>query len=220
MRARELENFAKKYLLPRLPGFSSTGLIIYASPVDYFLRGFAFDRSTYQARAFTIWTFVQPLCIPTSYFWFSLGNRLGTLGRHQESWWNLDVGSQQIAEEILNYMLKEGIPFLDKIHSPSDFLKKVCELTTVPEEPLVKEAWCYAFILTGEDNKGLKELEHLSKRIEQLIIQYPNTRWLEESHQRILEILTALRIAPESAQLILGRWRAGTLLKLKLFNEI
>jgi hypothetical protein len=220
MKAKELENLTKKYLLPNLSGFDTTGVLIYATPVDYFLRGFAFDRSAYQTRKFTIWAFVQPLYIPTSHVWFSMGNRLGALGGHQERWWNLEDGVQRVAEEVLKYMRVEGIPFLDKIHSPRDFVKKVRELTRAPDEPIVKEAWCYALILTGDHSKGSKELERLLRSIEELKIQYPYIHWLEDNRQRVLDILDALKTGPDLARAILDRWRAETLAKIKLTDEI
>lgn len=219
MKAKELERLTKKYLLPNLPGFGSTGLLIYATPVDYFLRGFGFDRSHYRTREFTIWAFIQPLYIPASHAGFNTGNRLGALGGQQEHWWDLEDGAQQVAKEVLKSMQVEGIPFLDQIHSPHDFVKKVRELAD-PDEPIVKEAWCYALILTGDHSKGSKELERLSRNIEELKIQYPYIRWLEDHRQRVLEVLAALRISPDSARTILDQWRAETLAKLKLADEI
>jgi hypothetical protein len=118
--------------------------------------------------------------------------------------------------DLLKSMQTEGVPFLDKIHVPRDFARKIGELTAAPNDPNVKEAWCYSLLLAEEHAKGTMELVRLAESINELRIQYPDLLYLEEERQRISKVLAALRIDPDSARVILDGWRAQTLAGLKL----
>ena len=72
MKTREFVNLEKR-LLQDLPGFAIKGSLMFISPVGHTLRGFCFDTSGFDKRAFYLWSlFMPPVCafkICSFYFW-------------------------------------------------------------------------------------------------------------------------------------------------------
>ena len=76
MKTKTIEAFARKHLLPGLPGFEASRTILYRQPLQPVLRGFAFEDSEFGTNVVYLWVFVLPLNVPAKHLTFTFGHRL------------------------------------------------------------------------------------------------------------------------------------------------
>ena len=86
---------------------------MFQTPVGHTLRGVALDRSA-DADKFYVWVFCQPLCVPATSVYSNLGWRLGG----ETHLWNSK--DPDLLNNLHAQLLKEGLPFLEKIRTPRD----------------------------------------------------------------------------------------------------
>jgi hypothetical protein len=207
MRNRDLQRLVKQYLLQHLPPLQLDRDLLFYEPIEYLLRGFCFGRSG-DAAAFYVWVFVQPLYIPHDSVYFNFGDRLSP-------GWSVSKKSEpEVMTEVLDAILADGLPFLDRFHTPEDIVDRIDEFgDAYPTNTHFIEAHAYSLILVGKYYQAEEELRLLHARCE------PNPRnveWVYDQMHRGDRVLAKLKRSPEEAKQLLLEWRTQTLRAIRL----
>lgn len=221
MRIRQLMRWVQEYLLPHLPNFQLHLSLVYSSPVEWILRGFDFQPSWMDRSAFTVEVFAQPLYVPMDCIWYTFGSRLSVLKFRRDIWWRLENTEPENVErvfgEVLSSIREVGLPFIEQLSTPEDFVQRGAKKSGVPDDPYVREAVAYSRILVGDYKKTKHDLERLHRELLQDKHNYP---WMGEMVERVSLIQSLLEQSPEAAVGQLHEWRNWTLTKLRLEKEI
>ncbi|MCX6900719.1 MAG: hypothetical protein NT105_18730 [Verrucomicrobia bacterium] len=209
MKTAELKRLFRRYISPAFPSLRLKGHLIYVAPVEAILRGFCFDTSAFD-RSFTIECFIQPLYIPCDHLVFSFGSRLG---KDDVKWLCPEEESEEsLAKKIMSRIQNEGIPFLDTIKTPHEFLLKYGP----PDNPdVLHEFEAVAFSMCYE-NPSQKEVEGSFRSLFKALERHMDTDWVRKMHVQAEELLTNYRKSPAQAKALLNRWIEHTKSKLGL----
>lgn len=217
MKATEIERLVKQYLLPKLPGFDASRALLISSPIQWLLRGFAFDSSGLSPKAFTVWAFFQPLYVPREHVWLNFGHRLGTLHGGQEKWWNLeDAPEPVVMQEVQHLVATEGLPFLFEVRDPTDLASRGAGLAVGTRNLNVQEATAYSLILAHRYEDARQALLRLSADIKSMD---PRMGWPGQIADRSDRLLALLDSDPNAAVATLWNWRSQTLKALRLSSD-
>ncbi len=241
MRTQQLMRLVKEQVLPHLRGFRTHRSFVYSSPVGMVLRGFAFTPSYTDPAAFTVEVFAQPLYVPSDCVYYTFGARLSELKYHKDIWWRLRefnpseakqdvVGMLRYIREdfdfadvehafanILQLIHEVGLPFIERLSTPEDFVVRGAKISGVPNDPYVREAIAYSRVLTGDCKKVAHDMRKLYS---ELIRDMPNYPWMGEIAERVSRMMSLLEQSSEAAVQQLYEWRKFTLTQLRLEKEI
>jgi len=221
MRTYQLMRLVREYLLPHLPGFRVHRSLVYSSPVALILRGFDFQPSYMDPAAFTVEVFAQPLYVPSDCIWYTFGSRLSVLKFRRDIWWRLESSEPTIAErvfgEVLSCIYEVGLPFIEQLSTPEDFVRRGARKSGVPNDPYVRETVAYSRVLVGDYDRAKHDLGQLHRELLQKAHDYP---WMGEMAERVDRVMSLLAQSPEAATEQLHEWRNWTLTKLRLEKEI
>lgn len=214
MTGGEFQKIAIKHLLPSLDGFGVKGRLLFAEPLEYFIRGFHCEPSAFSRQEFCIELFVQPLFVPEDSIVFSLGGRLGSIRGSQERWWTYSEAKEaSIMRDVLHLMKREGPEVLDKFKTLQDFVQNAIDRRTNPHSPYPPEMVAYGAVLLGDT----KLAHNMFDRLEGLL--HPEQEYCEyhaEIRDRARSVREAFACDPREAVAILHRWREQTAANLKL----
>jgi hypothetical protein len=222
MKAIQFQRLTQQYLLPTLPGFAAKGALVYATPLDYLLRGFYFEPSGSDPSSFYVWTFIQPLYVPTRHIYFTFGRRLGkgwpldekeadgsrSNGQHYQA------GMASIMVQVLRTIEAEGLPFIGNIEHPVDLAYQTSRVTDAPDEdPYVVEAVIYSYILAGEYGRAREKYARLKRSLSSL---ENGLVWAREIAQRAAQVMDNLPRHPDNTVALLDMWTRQTARDLRL----
>ena len=204
MKKKELEKIGKE-LSRRLPGFTAKGDLVVMCPINTVLRGICFDGSGFDKRGFYVQVFFLPLCTPTHELYFSMGQRLRTLGHNPGQMWSIDMPG--LADELEEAVRKDALPFLAKaesLESMIDVLK-----TSAKTNFYGLRAMAYSLARLGRFTEAVEEL---SRAVAMLGTRNWEVDLAVEASQLKKDILEN----PELALARLERWESETRTALKL----
>jgi hypothetical protein len=185
---------------------------LFTTPIDWVLQGFSCEPSGFSRSAFTVQAFSQPLYVPKDHLAFVAGGRLGTLGGAAERWWSYGTDrEQEIAEEVLSYIEREGLPFMAATRNPHDvalYLQRRKRKGLLPHG----EDEGYSWFLAGDEDKAQGVLSEVARSVA------PDApEWMLQARQRIETVLEMLERRDASAvSQLLQRWRDATISALGL----
>lgn len=214
MKGRTVEKLAKKYLLQHLPGYAVRRSLLFFEPLDWILRGYCFDSSSFSADRFVVHAFCQPLYVPVEYLVLSFGDRLGAAGGGPERWFHLK-GNDELSTmtEVVERILKEGEPMLVTTETLRGFLDMLPRLSSDHADPHYLEARAYTEVLTGRTELACRTINRLNSVID----ANPNKfDWVLDLQRRVNHIRVLLAESPESAISQLNTWADYTARQLKL----
>jgi hypothetical protein len=212
---REFERFARRYLLPSLPGFVVRGNLMYRVPVEELLRSFVFERAAY---GFTVKAAVQPLYAPRHFI--SLLSHEKLVWIHEDDWEMRIAGTtrpirpEDDAAEVLTAIRERGLPFLDRFRSPSDYAREGIDRRDWPHERMFAvdlEAVGYSHLLAGNVGEARAALDEMLRRAEP-----GSPEHMVAAEARAARVLAALDRNVAEARAILAEYRRETLTALKL----
>jgi hypothetical protein len=209
VRASEAEALSRRYLLPDLgEEFVAKGTVVYATPVEWLLRGFTYESSGHSGRDFYLWAFVQPLYIPSDHIVLNYGDRLGGSSHY----WTVEQLSQpDVLAKLREAIRGDGRPFVESIREPNDFARETeRRLTQAPKNVRIVEDAAYAFVLAGDNDTGRRYL----KRIHELG-DGAARGWVLDVQKRADRILDLLQTGTDPVP-ELASWRQYTTSKLGL----
>jgi hypothetical protein len=222
MKATQFQRLTQQYLLPALPGFVAKGALVYATPLDYLLRGFYFEPSGSDPSSFYIWTFIQPLYVPTRHIYFTFGKRLGNgwpideseAGSRRSNGQHYQAGVASLMAHVLRTIEAEGLPFIGNIEYPVDLAYQTTRVTDAPDDdPYVVEAVVYSLILAGEYGRTQEEYARLKRGLSTLENRLV---WAREIAQRAAQVMDNLPRHPDNAVALLDTWTRQTARDLRL----
>jgi hypothetical protein len=197
-----------KYLLPHLPDYTQSGMVLHSSSVKHVLRGFYFEDSGFDASAFYVWVFFLPLYIPTTTISFNFGKRLGSGSGTR---WTLST--PRLHDELLEYILLDGLEFLKDKDEPSKVAIAVRKLG--PSSGLYGiEAIAYSEIMSENVIAGLTALDKLTSSLDRSI------RWQAEMMDRATRLKMKLSVSLQDAKQLLTEWEQSSLKNLGLQSAI
>ncbi len=97
-----------------LPGFHVSPGLMHLEPIGRLLRGIAFDGSSFDKISFYVTVFVMPLCVPTTYLYFTYGQRI------DDRW---SVGEPDTVERLAAAITTQALPFLLRTATLEDFIE-------------------------------------------------------------------------------------------------
>lgn len=211
MKTKQIESFARNYLLPHLPGFSVTRWLLHEEPVISVLRAFAFEDSEFDKDAVYVWVFVLPMYVPRSDISFTFGRRLQNrkgLLKRTETW---QIGAPVDAKEVDSMLasIKDALPFLSKLQSPALIAKNLVWETKLFGNPFVEEAVAYSLARTGKYSEARGKLAKLISSVK------PDDPW---SHiaENASELVTAIDRGEQYVSQLLDRWSDQTTRNFRL----
>lgn len=207
MKAKEFAKIEKK-LLPRLPGFTISGKLIFISPVGDVLRGIYFENSS-GTNDFYVRALFLPLFVPQDEINFVHGHRLRR-GKHEL--WHAD--DPNLIENLSETIQDSAIPFLEGISTLAGVLERVkCDVES--DWPRVVshhlEELAYLLIKNGDYSRAAEALADLKQRL-----ATSTTPWVVEQRNRAQLIEAKLSQSPAAALAQLEVWKAETIGKLGL----
>jgi hypothetical protein len=204
MKEKEFVSLAKR-LLPHLPsGFVVKGPMTFICPVEHTLRGICFEGSRFDARAFYVWVFFMPLCVPAECVHFTFGRRL----KRDESDDEWDANMPNLEATLIS-AIQEVVPFLVGLRTMKDVAEALRPLTK-RGNPHCHEAFACSLARAGETNAAIAALDDL------LGFLKPTTAWEREIGSRTRLLRNKLANDPETAQSILAEWQAVSIRNLAL----
>jgi hypothetical protein len=175
-------------------------------PPDHLLRGFCCDDSGFDKTKFTVWVFALPLYVPTTHIHFLFRHRLRD-ERSCEIWW--DLNDSQCAGELLTRIQTRGLPFLDRIDSPTRLVEIAGELPAA-QAARKWEAIAYSSLLM-DDYAGARD--GLDRLVAVLDTTVP---WQAEMMDRAMQLREKLGNNGSEAKQLLLEWEQGSLQSLGL----
>jgi len=222
MKSKLINQLSKQYLLPYLPEFKIKGHLLYLNNNDYFLGGFWFESSSFQANTFVIEAFVQPLFIPSEHLWFNFGTRLKSVTSGCEMWWTyLQDTQNEMMEEVRVLIISQGLKFLHDRLPIDKFLHTYGKDINHPNVNNA-ESVCYAYLLNNP-KKRIQSIIHLNvllKKLQYDIMANPEILWLNEVKERV-ELIANYMKKNERIKAIdqLNEWKEYTISQLKIDRQ-
>lgn len=183
-------------------GYTHKGLMLFATPLNHVLRGFYFEDSGFDPSAFYVWAFFLPLYVPTTHVSFSFGKRLGEGSGKR---WN--VSDPQLRDELLVYIQRDGLPFLDGVRQPCDVPTAIQRLGA-GSDPYSLEAIAYSLAMADDFAGAQQGLERLTKTLDKSI------PWQSEMIERATQLAMQLTNDPQRAKQQLSEWEQATVKNL------
>jgi hypothetical protein len=194
----------ERNLLSHLPGFATSGRLMFIVPVKHILRGISFEGSDFDKKSFYVNMFVLPLCVPTTHLYFNFGSRVRHAGGGDR--WNTEMPN--LINDLAAALKREALPFLCPIESLNDFVNLAKSYSfTNPHTP---QAIAYASARLGDFQNARIDLGQL---LQQLDLQIP---WQQVIKERAEILIAELRGNPSAAQQRLETWEAETIKNLGL----
>jgi hypothetical protein len=212
-----VERFARRHLLPVLPGFVARRSLVYRRPLGYLLCALSFDTSSFTSSRIFAEAFVQPLFVRFDSLWYTFGFRLG------DDFWDVDEeDADSTFKAIAEVARRDALPFFDELADLDRFCELVPEWATARprkleslgslNDPVVTEALGCAELLRGRKEDGLRLLEDTIAS-ERESGEYATEERIENAQQ----VLDAVRdLGLEAGQALLETWRAETIRSLRL----
>jgi hypothetical protein len=212
VKGREFEALSRRYMLPSLPGFATRSGLTFARPVIHLLRGFYFESSGFDGRAFYLWTFIQPLYVPSNHIYFLFAKRLS--GSTGEGWDYSRDNEAAIMSDVLVSVQQQGLSFLAPVQTPRDLALKAPLLGGHPDDPHVAEAVAYSLVLAHEHRQAIDALDGLKAMIQ----RYDLTKapYLNEVLERGQLVRERLASDPSTTVDLLEEWNEQTRVHLRL----
>ena len=139
----------------------------------------------------------------------------------RDIWWRLESSEPTIAErvfgEVLSCIYEVGLPFIEQLSTPEDFVRRGARKSGVPNDRYVRETVAYSRVLVGDYDRAKYDLGQLHRELLQKAHDYP---WMGEMAERVDRVMSLLAQSPEAATQQLHEWRNWTLTKLRLEKEI
>jgi hypothetical protein len=195
-----------KRLQPSLPGMVAKPPFLFCIPLRGVLRGLCFERSS-SPRAFYVWVFALPLCVPTKYVNFSLGKRIGVNNRGD---WSID--NPNLSEELLLSIRDEAIPFLNSAEPPEKIITLAQMFAKNSKSPYPQQAAAYMLAQTGNYQAAIEAIDRLIKL---LVTGAP---WEAEIAARADMLKSLLSGDPTAAKEQLAEWETETVRNLGLME--
>ena len=211
MRGRELEKLYRRYLLADLPGFGYKGPLLFAQPVVHLLRGFYFESSAFDADAFYLWVFVQPLYVPVDFIYFDFGTRLS--GHRGQGWTMNRQDEGATMADVLAGMKDQGLPFLARVQTPRDLAHKAPLVGGRERSPNSVEAVAYSHLLAQECSEAREAIDRLQAMLRAGDAADP---WGAQMLERSELVRDRLERDPRHAVELLEEWNEQTRTNLRL----
>lgn len=212
MKTRKIEVFARKHLLPGLPGFEVNRTLVYRRPLLPILRGFAFEDSGFDANALYVWVFVLPLYIPAKHLTFTFGRRLenrkGLFDRSGR--WVVDEppDASEVAS-MLKAMQTRGIAYLDRLNTPQDIVDHLTLATKLLGNVFVEQAIAFSLARVGNLESAKTKLNSLKRSVKS------SDPW-QHVGESAEQLARAIDAGPADAAALLEHWTAESLRNLRL----
>lgn len=219
MKGQLVKRLCKKYILPSLLSYNTKGHLLFQLEHIDLLRGFCFESSTFSSNTFTIYVFIQPLYIPKTYISFGFGDRLGSVSKGRDIWWEYsEEKEEEIMQEILGMIQHHGLPYLERAGTIERFIKHYGRFNRLGKVNVHHmEAIGYGYVLSDDTKRAKNLLDTLAKELEQKIDQYPDEGWQREMQSRVQLIMGFLQNQDqEAAKQQLEDWKEYTLSHLGL----
>jgi hypothetical protein len=211
VKGRELEALYRKYLLAHLPDFAYKGPLLFVRPVVHLLRGFSFERSSFNANAFQIVVFVQPLYVPADYITFVF--RKYPHGRWGARW-TLDRQDEGATmTDVLASIKAEGLPFLSRVQTPRDQARNAPLVAGDANGLPAVQTMAYSFVLAREYSEATVTIDRLQAMLRAADLTDP---WVNEMLTRSEQVRERLERDPEEAIALLEEWIEQTRSALRL----
>lgn len=208
MRNRDFHSLMQKTVVADLGYVSVRGVCI-RKPFNDILSGLALDTSAYSKNDFYIWYFSLPLYIPTSFIYFSLGDRLiSGIGTPSMERWN--AVDPNLLPHLNRALEEQALPFLRQASSPQGLIDALISYGWEARKTAI-EATAYSFVRIGEFEKAKGKLEEFISELEPDEIEHDIPK-----KERAELLLHALRHDPQKAQDQLSEWVDETLTNLRL----
>lgn len=202
MRRKEFARLLQHPLL-QMDGFVLRDALLFKPPLRHVLRGFCFESSAFDQSAFYVDAFVMPLCRPTSYLYFTFGNRV----RHAKGGERWKAEMPNLADELGIAMNGVAATFLSRIESLPDFVDYASRLSSTER---VLEGIGYALARQSEVTRAIEVFNRLLDRADMTI------SWHRELAQRVGNLKGMLAESPEEALAKLAASERETVHNLRL----
>jgi hypothetical protein len=146
-----------RHLARELPNFAVKDYLVFQCPIARSLNGLCFESSSHEDRAFYVWYFFMPLCVPSKFLYFNFGERLRL--RSGSDRWNAD--DPRLVSEMSCAIRQQAIPFISGLTLPLEIAKKI-ERIGKQDTPMTLEAAAYSYILAGEIDRARTVLDRLT----------------------------------------------------------
>ena len=201
MKRSEFASLLRHPLL-QMEGFVLRGTLLFKPPVDRLLRGFCFESSQLDRRAFYATFFVMPLCVPSSHLHFTFGDRVRRAAGGDR--WNAEM--PDLAAELAT-ALKRAAVFLSEIES---LLAFVAYAESLPRTERNLEGVGYALARAGHVAQAIATFDELLERVDMTV------PWQRELAGRISNLKHTLIKSPENARCQLVSFERETIQSLGL----
>jgi hypothetical protein len=195
--SKELTNLEKQ-LLKDLPDFSLKGRLLFMRPVKPILRGIFFESSSFDKAAFSVTTFILPLCVPTTHLYLNFGNRIRHTGGGDR--WNMT--KLDLTSELGAALKLQAVPFLSRVTSLLDFVEIAKAFSQA--NPNTQRAIAYSLARAGRVSEGVEVLDQL---LDQLDTTVP---WQLDLAKEATQVRTQLTTNPTEALRQFQAWEHGT----------
>lgn len=211
MKKKRIEQLIKKYLFPYLNDFEVKGNLMFKKPIKEILNGFYFESSGFNSDTFYIYSFIQPLYVPSETLLFTFGDRIGK--KYGSSFTIEEENENEIMANVLNSINREGMKIIKKLDTPPKVAKNLSKFTDSPDDPCVLEAIAYSLILENCYNDAAEIFDRIKSLIEN---ESDVPEWYNEILSRIDELKKIKLESPNGVLELLNSWIKQTTENLKL----
>ena len=186
-----------------LPGFFIKKTFMIMPPVERLVRGINFDRSAYDESSFSVTAFIMLLCVPTTHFGFTFGERIRHRGGGDR--WSIDM--PKLEAELVDALNQKAIPFLSKGETLEGFIEIA---RAAPQTGRTLEDLGYAVARSGDANQAIQIFSRIAPMLD------PNIAWQRELGDRVRTLSVDLAENPENVQKQLAQQEEETARNLGL----
>lgn len=187
-----------KILLPKMPGFASKGMLIFAHPIGHVIRGIHFEGSSFDQKSIYANVFFQPLCVPCNHLHFTLGFRLRNMDGIDG--WSSD--EPDLIEKMSESIAIKAMPFLDDVATLRGAASAAEAMQST--NPHVLEAAAYCHVLSDDLEAALSSLDALGRSVDLTVA------WQAEIAGRANLVRELVTSDPGGARKQLLEWEAQT----------
>ena len=199
MRAKEFIELEKRLLRSLPAGLAIKERMCFISPVRGTLRGFYFDPSRFDRKAFYVYMFFLPLCAPLTDIHLTFGHRIGGS-------WKVDEPG---CEEELTRRMQDEMAFLRDLETPRDVARALEPFASLGN-PHCREAFAYSLIQAGDGKAAARALSSLLAGID------TTAPWQPEIASRVSGMQGKLSRRIQEAQEQLSQWESESIQNLGL----
>jgi len=206
MRAKDFVTLEKR-LLPNLPNFTIRGPLLFIVPIGHTLRGFHFDGSSFDKKAFYVNAFFMPLYVPSQHIHLTFGRRLRDGGG--DRWRTDELGY----ETALEAAVQKEVPFLASLTTALDVANA---LKPLGSNLHCHEAFAYALAQGGEIRAAVDAIDTLLEVVESVKRVNPKLTWELKIAERAQLLKAKLTANLDDAIAQLAAWESETIHNLGL----